>query len=290
MALLDLQGVGWVTAHKITERFPTYESLLACPHEQILIRIKGTANAESLVKKLRDKESFGSAVDRTKSLIKGMKDKNMAVLASGHPNWPTHLDKLDRPIRPVVLHTFGDTAALKRSGAAMFGLDELDADAFESAQLLADRLIEADIPLVSAARTGFDTILHKRTTAANRPCIMVARCGLAKIDKQARASVASAVQSGGVLVSPFAMTHGPFDHDDTERAILQSALAGPSVFFGATPHTPEFHAMQWAVEQNKPVFAHISVKEYTELPLQHIHVIERSVDYDWVIAAAKGES
>src|SRR5690606_21791079 len=165
-------------------------------------------------------------------------------------------------------------------------------DAFEAAQGLAGRLLAERLPLACGAAPGFDVGLHKRCAAARHPCVMVARAGLARIDEPARPSVAAAVKAGGVLVSPFPPTHGPFDHDDRERALVQAALAGPVAFFAPAEGTPEAKALAWALEAGRPVFGVTGEGGAEPMALfsERVHRLARPVDLDWVVAAARSES
>ena len=291
LALLDQEGVGRVTAHRLLERFPTHDSLLAYPREQVLLRLKGAPNAERTVGRLFDEESFGEVLQRASDELKSLAEKHIQVIADGHPHWPAGVLDLERPNRPVVLYTFGSTEALAGVVVAFHARPPVQGDAFETAQDLTRRLIGEGIPVACGAQTGFDVVLQKLCSAAGAPCVMVARSGLARVDNQMRPSVAAAVKAGGVLISPFPTTHGPFDHDDAERVLLQTAIAGPVVFFAPREHTPEAHALEWALNTNRPVFG-VAGEESEDLLLlpERVHILARPVDHDWVIASTRTDS
>ncbi|MDX1420923.1 MAG: DNA-processing protein DprA [Rubricoccaceae bacterium] len=290
LALLDLDGVGRVTAHRILGRFPTLDALRDCPREQLLLRLKGLPHAERTVGILHDDAAFGPHLDRASAAVAEMAARRIAVVVPGHPHWPAALDALPPGDRPVALYAFGDAARLAARPVALFGRAPLPADAFEASQGLAERLLAEGLPLACGADPGFDVALHKRSVAAGAGCVMVARTGLARIDGPARPSVAAAVKAGGVLVSPFPPTHGPFDHDDRERALVQAALAGPAAFFAPTEGSPEAKALGWALEAGRPVFG-VEGDPAADAPLLHfserVHRLARPVDLDWVVAAAR---
>ncbi len=288
LAVLDLEGVGHVTAHRLLERFPTYPSLLAFPREQVLLRLKGAPNAERTVGRLFDQEVFAKALRKATEEVKSLAQKHVDVIAAGHPYWPAGVADLKRSNRPVVLYAFGSTEALAQTSVALHARPPLPGEAFEAAQALARKLIIEGIPVVCGAQTGFDVVIHKLCSASNSRCVMVARSGLAKVDNQVRPSAAAAVKAGGVLVSPFPASHGPFDHDDAERVLLQAALAGPNVFIAPKNHIPEVHAIEWALAARRPVFAIAGDgAENAYEPPNGVHTIARPIDQDWVIAAAK---
>ena len=292
LALLSLDGVGRVTAHRLLERFPTYDALRACPREQVLLRLKGLPHAERTVGLLYH-EAFRAPIDRAQEEVAALAARRIAVLTPGHSHWPRGLDALDRADRPVVVYAFGDTAVLAARPTALFGRAPLPADAFEAAQGLAERLITKRLPLACGAGPGFDVVMHKRCAAGGHPTVMVARAGLARIDGPARPSVAAAVKAGGVLVAPFPPTHGPFDHDDAERALVQAALAGPAAFFAPAEGTAEAKALAWALDAGRPVFG-VEGDPAADAALLHfserVHRLARPVDLDWVVAAARSGS
>ena len=86
LALLDQEGVGRVTAHRLLERFPTHESLLAYPREQVLIRLKGAPNAERTVARLFDLGVFRDALQKAEDEVKSLAEKHVRVIAVRHPH------------------------------------------------------------------------------------------------------------------------------------------------------------------------------------------------------------
>lgn len=291
LALLGLDGVGRVTAHRLLEHFPTLDALRACPREQVLLRLKGLPHAERTVGLLFDDAAFAPHLEQAREEVTVLAARRIAVLAPGHAHWPAALGALAPADRPVALYAFGETAVLASRPVALFGRAPLPAGAFETAQGLAERLLAERLPLACGAAPGFDVGLHKRCAAARHPCVLVARTGLARVDGPARPSVAAAVKAGGVLVSSFPPTHGPFEHDDAERARVQAALAGPSAFFAPAEGAPEARALAWALEAGRPVFG-VEGDPAAEAALLRlsgrVHRLARPVDFDWVVAAARG--
>src|SRR5690606_30639695 len=110
----------------------------------------------------------------------------------------------------------------------------------------------------------------------------VAACGMARLQPAFRPAVSAAVRGGGLFVSPFAMEHGPFEHDDQDRLLVQTAVAQAVVFVDPRPETPEAAAMAWALEAGMPVFGLAP----GALP-ERVHALRTDVDVDWVAAAAR---
>ncbi|MDX1532364.1 MAG: DNA-processing protein DprA, partial [Rhodothermales bacterium] len=254
LALLRLDGVGRVTAGRLLRHFPAYETLRACPREQVLLRLKGTPNAEALVAQLFDEAAMRPHLDQAEATRTALAQRQVTALTSHHDHWPAGLDDLARADRPVVLYAFGTPAALTGPVVSLFARPPLEGAAFETAQALVRRLVAAGLTVATGAQHGFDVVVAKLAAAANAPAVLVAHAGLARLPKPLRPHASAAAKAGGVLLSPFAMAHGPFDHDDRERALVQAALARACVFVAPPDGSPEARALAWAVDAGRPVF------------------------------------
>ena len=278
LALLSLDGVGRVSAHRLLERFPTVDALRATPREQVLLRLKGAPHAEQTVATLFDADAFRPALDRAEAEVAALRGKQIHVLAPGGAQpgapqtdgpggagwlgrplggWPAGLDDVPRSDRPVVLYAYGETDALRRPALAVLARAPLDGPAFEAAQGIVRRLATppgTEAPaLVVGAQSGVDLALQKVALDAGVPVVVVVEAGLARLRPNMRPGATAVVRAGGVLVSPFPMTHGPYDHDDRERALVQAAL-GTAVCAVAPPaDSPEDRAAAWAAEAGRPL-------------------------------------
>lgn len=257
LALLSLDGVGRVSAHRLLERFPTPDALRATPREQVLLRLKGAPHAEQTVATLLDADTFRPALDRAEAEVAALRDKGIGVLAPGGAGWPAGLDDTPRAERPVVLYAYGDTAALGRPSLAVLAQAPLDGAAFEAAQALVRRvatgLRSAPPALVVGAQSGVDLALQKVALDAGAPVVAVVEAGLARLRPSMRPGATAAVRAGGVLVSPFPMTHGPYDHDDRERALVQAAIGTAVCAVAPPPDSPEDRAAAWAAGAGRPL-------------------------------------
>jgi hypothetical protein len=50
------------------------------------------------------------------------------------------------------------------------------------------------------------------------------------------------------------MDHGPFDHDDVERALVQAAISRATAAFAPAATGPEGRALVWAAANGRPAF------------------------------------
>ena len=286
LALLRVEGVGRVTAQRLLAHFPDRAALAKTPREQVLLRIKGAPNAEALVGRLLDAEAMAARLDEAEAEIETLAQRRIEVLTQHDPRWPTGLDALDRSDRPVVLYAYGDADLLTRPSAALFARPPLPGPPFEVAQDLTRALIAHGIVVMAGAEHGFDIVVHKLCASARHPSVMVANVGMGKVPKPMRPAVTATVRAGGLLLSPFALDHGPFPHDDAERALVMAATANASAFFAPEADTHEDRAMRWALDHGKPAFA---VAGDAPLP-DRVHTLDRPLDLDWVVAAAQGDA
>lgn len=286
-ALLRLEGVGRVTAHRLLAAFPTYATLRGTPREQVLVRLKNVPNANQTVTKLFDEAVMLPLLAAARDELSNLQARHILATAPGDPGWPKTLDALDRAHRPVLLYTYGALALLHQPMLALLNRPPISKAAFDVAEDLARYAKQHGLYLATNLATGFDKVMSQVSASPPeaRPTIMVLNCGLAQVEKSLRPVASAMTKRGGVLCSPFPLHHGPYEHDDTERARLQTALAVASVCFDPRRDTPEWRAMEWALEMKRPVFG-VCEADDTELP-QGAIPIKSSVDFGWILQAIR---
>lgn len=289
LALDQMDGVGRVTAGRLLAHFTTYNDLLRFPREQVLTRIKGAPNAAALVAHLFDRTFMQPLLDEAEKIVAQLSKQRIEVLTCHDAEWPPGFDDLPRGNRPFLLYSYGHRAVLDVPSVALFAEPPLSPEPFEHAQALVRHLLPHGIAPVTGAAHGFDVVVHKLCYAGDTsyPSLLVANAGMAKAPGPIRPTISTAVRGGGLFISPFEMNHGPFEHDDRERALLQAALANACVFFEPKPDTPEWHVLTWTLEAHRPVFG-IAAPDHP-LPEQ-VHPIRTAVDFDWVLAAIQETS
>ena len=250
LALIRLDGLGRVSAHRLLEHFSTPEALRDAPTEAVLVRLKGVPRAADLVRRLRETDQLDAALAETRAEIAALEAKRLHVLAPTSPRWPARLADLDRSDRPLALYAFGDVDRLPEAAAAFWARSPMAPGPFEQAQDEARRSVEAGDVLVAGARDGFDVVIHKLAYLAGRPSIAVADAGLGRLPGPVRPHATAIVRAGGLVVSPFPMTHGPFEHDQTAAALVGAALARAVVGAGE-PDSPAGRALAWAAEHDR---------------------------------------
>lgn len=282
LALENMEGVGRVTARKVLDQFGSLAGIRRFPREQILNRLHRVPQVSQLIDRLEDNEFVAEAVAKAEQVVKELERRQVAALTSEDAVWPAAFESLPASHQPNVLYSYGNTALLAEPSVAFIGSAPVEPEPFEAAQTLVRRLAGEGAILSCSASDGLDNVILKISLDANALPVMIAGCGLAKVAGGLRSSVSAAVKSGGLLASSFAMGHGPFDHDVRERALVQAALAKALVFIDPQPGGFTWDALEWGLEQDRPVFA----LGGSSLP-DRVHVIRDEIDMDWVSAALR---
>lgn len=256
LALMQMEGVGRVTTGRLLHHFGTYETLRQYPREQVLLRLKGVPHAADLVARLLDPAVMEPLLEAATQTLQTHRARQVQVLSVQDADWPEGVNDLPPGQRPVLLYVFGQVELLQQPLVALFARPPLSDAAFSLAQALVSALADGGLCCMTGAATGFDVVVQKLTSQHQPPCpsALVAPCGLSKLWTPIRPLASQAVKAGGVMLSSFPMTHGPFEHDDAERALVMAALAATCVFVEPQPDTPEARALAWALEAGQPVF------------------------------------
>ena len=252
LALLALDGVGRVTAHRLLERFASPAALRATPREQVLLRLKGAPRADRTVEALFSDaldDALAAATDETERLAA----TGVRTLAPGGVGWPAGLADLPRDARPAVLYAYGTPDALRAPLLAVLGRPPVPADPYEAAQRTTRRAAAAGAGIVTGLANGFDLAVQKVALGAGRAPVGVIGSGLATLLPSLRPAATALVRAGGLLLSPFPMAHGPFPHDDRERALVQAAIAQATLVAQPAADSHEARAATWALEAGRTV-------------------------------------
>lgn len=246
LALPALPHVGRVTTARILERFPTLDALRATPHEQLLHRLAGTPHLTDLVGTLHDDAAMAFALASARAEADALAAKRLALLAPNLDGWPDGLNRLDRAERPALLHVFGDASALHGPSIALFGANGLDPAAYEASQTLAAESARRGVTVVTGLADGFDVATAKTATRHGGRVVAVLGCGIGRLAGPMRPVAIEIARNGGAMVSGFGFDHGPFDHDDKERALAMAAMATACAFFDPAPGSPDARALDRA--------------------------------------------
>jgi DNA processing protein len=139
--------------------------------------------------------------DRAAAVRQAAARHGLLVLTPGDEAWPPRLHTM--PLRPLVLFTRGDPAALQRAPAVAFvGSRTPTPYGIEAAELLAAALARAGTPLWSGLARGIDGIAHEACVRSGTPTVAVLAGGLDAVYPPEHGElVARIVAGGGCVVS-----------------------------------------------------------------------------------------
>lgn len=268
--------------------FANYDDLLRYPREQVLARIKGAPRSEALVATLFDRAVMEALIEKAEQALARLRKQRVALVTMRDAAWPVGLNDVPRANRPFLLYAYGRLDVLQRPLVAVLARPPLTTATVEQALALVGYLAPHGVAPATGAAPAFDEAVHRLCYGGTTgyASLLVASAGMTKMPSSMRPTISAVTRAGGLLLSPFAMEHGPYEHDDKERALVLAALAGACVFFEPTPHTPEWYALTWAVETGRPVFG-VAASEHS-LP-ERVHPLRSNVDFDWVLAAVQRE-
>lgn len=287
LALDRIDGVGRVTTGRVLRHFESYHALTAYPREQVLLRLKGSPNAERLVAQLFDPERMAPHLEAAEAELRLLEERGIVALVPGDEAWPAGISALPAGDRPIPLLVYGPPNRLQRPLVAFFGKAALREAAFDAAQMLVRWLGGRGIAPVVGATHGCDVVLAKVSAMPENtaPAVMICGCGLAHVPPPVRPTASATVRAGGALVSGFPMNQPHYPHQDDDQALLMAALAPAGVFLDPEDGGPAWKAMHWMLEAGKAVFAIPGGAH--PLP-ERVHLLASEVDYEWVATAAAG--
>ena len=292
ITLRQIDGLGAVGVTKLLRSYDSLEELQECPLEQVLVRLRGIPGAATLAARILDASLIAELRRAAERELLELQEKRIEVVTAAHPMVSDRMQRLQGRYSSPILFLYGDTEVLGSSTAATFVVDggSLSADSFEHLQRLARTVMTSGHPIMTGTRPGADVVLSKIAIASagqgGPSSVGVCDSGLARIDPTFRSTATQIVRSGGALVSPFDMVHGPFDHDLAHRDALMAALGTVVVYCASSerPASENTHFQMLADfcrDRHIPLF--ILGDKTPDRP--DVHPLVGATDDEWVLAA-----
>lgn len=236
------------------EHFPTLEALRGTPREQVLVRLKGLPRAEETVNTLFAEGVVEKEIENAEAYAKETQERRATIVTPLDGDYPARLTRLDVADRPTSLFLFGEASLLKTPAVALLAEPPISQPALEAASKLVTDLSRHAVTTIIGCSSGFDATLLQQAAGIRAPTIAVVPAGLSKLETSLRPAAAALARSGGCLLSPFEMAHGPFDHDIKEAQRVQVALARVVVAFEIAPDANTAEMLTWVEAVGIPVF------------------------------------
>lgn len=284
-ALLALEGVGRVTAGRLSRLFGSYAALRLFPREQILTRLKGVPKAAALVATLHDEAAMDEHLASAAAALQALQEKKITAHLTNQPPLDKRFAALSPSDSPLLLFAHGNTALLEAPLVALIGTPMPPQQPLLQA-LLATLQQEAQPCCLGIDEEATPSLLKRLLQQETAP-VLIAAAGLGRLPQAQRGLASAAVRAGGLLIAPFPHTHGPFLHDVREQLTVQGTLAAATLFFNPAPDTAAWHSLSQTVAHGKPTFVVGSPEQPIPRAAQRL---ASQADLAWISLAVQAQA
>ncbi|MBI5640148.1 MAG: DNA-protecting protein DprA [Nitrospirae bacterium] len=238
--------IGPVMARRLLALMGSPEQIFRAGLKDLLeIKGLGREKAESI-------KNFG-LWDTVEKRIKILEKKGIRAIPCNDSAYPEVLRELEGA--PVVLYMKGDYIPEDRYGIAVVGSRKHTPYGEVVAQKLSGDLASAGFTIVSGMARGIDTLSHKAALAAEGRTIAVLGSGIDVCYPAENRGLAEKIPCSGCLISEFPPGTIPGRENFPRRNRLISGLSLGVLIVEATADSGSLITAQYALEQNKEVFA-----------------------------------
>lgn len=159
----------------------------------------------------------------------------------------------DLPAWPAELQ-FQGTLQQEGLGVAIVGARAATAAGMQAAHALAAELARSGHRIISGGALGIDAAAHRGAISAGGYTLAVMACGLDHYYPRRNLKLFDAIlQSGGAMVSPFALEQLPVRWHFVKRNAVIAALADVVVVVEASLASGSLHTARFALRHNRPL-------------------------------------
>lgn len=191
--------------------------------------------------------------DVTEKALKRMQDSDITVIGYDDSRYPEPLRQMADA--PVVLYMRGDYQPDDRFALAIVGSRRLSEYGEGVTLRIANELSRAGFTIISGMARGIDTLAHRSTLAAGGRTIAVFGSGPDICYPAENRGLMQKIISSGCVLSEFAPGTEPRKEHFPRRNRLISGLSLGVLVIEATAKSGALITAQYALEQNKEVFA-----------------------------------
>lgn len=191
--------------------------------------------------------------DVTEKALKSIQDSDMTVIGYDNSRYPEPLRQMADA--PVVLYMRGDYQPDDRFALAIVGSRRLSEYGEGVTLRIANELSRAGFTIISGMARGIDTLAHRSTLAAGGRTIAVFGSGPDICYPAENRGLMQKIISSGCVLSEFAPGTEPRKEHFPRRNRLISGLSLGVLVIEATAKSGALITAQYALEQNKEVFA-----------------------------------
>nr|WP_308807407.1 DNA-processing protein DprA [Pseudoduganella danionis] len=247
MRLQQVAGVGLLTAHRLLQRYGSYQALFEADYTALLGCLR-PAQASAVL--APPAPALAALVETT---LRWQQQGGHALLAYGAPGYPPLLARLPAP--PLLLYVQGRRALLARTALAIVGSRNASQQGKLTAQRMAHALSDAGLTIVSGLALGIDGAAHAGGLAGQGSTVACIGTGPDRIYPAAHAALAHRIAVEGCVVSEFALGTPPLRDNFPCRNRLISGLAAGVLVVEAAAKSGSLITARLAVHQGKELYA-----------------------------------
>jgi len=245
LALLRMPGIGPINFFKWQKKYPKLQELF-----------ESSQHKQKIIEKLDPKALQYLSNPDWKGVEKDLlwaEQKDCHIIDLQDSFYPKLLKEITNP--PPLLFVRGQLKSLLTPQIAMVGSRHPSPNGYETAKSFADFFVQMGLTITSGLALGIDKASHEAAVQQGRSTIAVLGNSLETIYPKQHIKLARDILQEGALVSEFPIGTPPIAQNFPRRNRIISGLSLGVVVVEAALKSGSLITAQYAVEQNRDVFA-----------------------------------
>ncbi|MBW6463384.1 MAG: DNA-processing protein DprA [Bacillota bacterium] len=182
-----------------------------------------------------------------------LQQREIKCISPKSPEYPQLLKQI--PFPPPVLYYRGSLEKINNPSVAIVGSRRCTFYGKEVAARLSGELASADVGVISGMALGVDTAAHSGALENSGYTVAVLGCGLGRCYPPRNKDLMEQIAANGAVVSEFSVNTEPVAFNFPQRNRIISGLSLGTVVVEATAKSGALITANYALEQNREVFA-----------------------------------
>lgn len=185
--------------------------------------------------------------------IKKIKDKEIRLVHTDHPDYPERLKNIDDP--PRYFYMKGYISPQDSKAIAIVGTRRPTIYGKRVAEMLAAELSSAGFTIVSGLARGIDSFAHRAALRSGGRSIGVLGCGIDIVYPRENGTLMADIVESGAIISEFPLGTKPDKRNFPQRNRVISGISLGTVVVEAAERSGSLITARFAMEQGREVFA-----------------------------------
>jgi DNA processing protein len=250
LVLQQIKGLGLKRLSQLLEQFSSPKAILNADKNLLVNVPKSISQA---IEQLQEKgESHPFYIDARRN-VDIAQESNWHVLSINHAHYPEQLKEIPYP--PPILYVKGDVQNLSEPQLGVVGARKSSKMGIQTSFAWSKRLATAGLVITSGLAIGIDGAAHQGALEGAGKTIAVLAHGLETLYPQRHRRLADEIIENGALVTEFSPGVGIRKENFPRRNRIISGLSHGILVIEAAEKSGSLITAQYAVEQNREVFA-----------------------------------